>query len=241
MVGAPSELRPCLHFHLRPGKRGVNDSLAPVTFWITGLRCPAPAPPPPGWPGVAAPSQAPPWLPGGSLASPASLAPPASPAPPAPPAYPAPLAPPASLASPASPAPLAPPGSLATPASPAPPVPLASLAHAGASPQPLPSPWETGPCRGRPERPECPGASTDFGARDMDSDSDSPLNYSWPSFPKMKTRRRAAKPGRPRSLPSGPRGLALLPLVLPPFRRLPDEVQVPACFCAAPRSDSDSA
>lgn len=29
----------------------------------------------------------------------------------------------------------------------------------------------------------------------MDSDSDSPFNYSWPSFPKMKIRRRASKQG----------------------------------------------
>lgn len=30
----------------------------------------------------------------------------------------------------------------------------------------------------------------------MDSDSDSPFNYSWPSLPKMRIRRRASKPGR---------------------------------------------
>uniref|UniRef100_A0A8C0LWE9 Rho guanine nucleotide exchange factor 28 n=1 Tax=Canis lupus familiaris TaxID=9615 RepID=A0A8C0LWE9_CANLF len=192
------------------GRGGLMIHWLLVTFWITGRWCPVPAPR--GWPGVAAPSPAPCWLPGGSLASPASpappappaspaslaspappgsSAPPATPASPAPPTSPAPLAPPASLA---SSAPLAPPGSSATPASPAPSVPPASLARAGASPQPLPSPRETGPCRGHPERPECPGASADLGARDMDSDSDSPLNYSWPSFPKMKTRRRAAKP-----------------------------------------------
>lgn len=36
--------------------------------------------------------------------------------------------------------------------------------------------------------------------RKMDSDSDSPFNYSWPSFPKMKIRRRASKQGRSQDL-----------------------------------------
>lgn len=40
----------------------------------------------------------------------------------------------------------------------------------------------------------------------MDSDSDSPFNYSWPSFPKMKIRRRPSKQGRSQNLlfPSEP-------------------------------------
>lgn len=33
----------------------------------------------------------------------------------------------------------------------------------------------------------------------MDSDSDSPFNYSWPAFPKMKIRRRASRQGRSRA------------------------------------------
>jgi len=32
----------------------------------------------------------------------------------------------------------------------------------------------------------------------MDSDSDSPFNYSWPSFPKMRMRKKTGKKGKPR-------------------------------------------
>lgn len=33
-------------------------------------------------------------------------------------------------------------------------------------------------------------------AEPMDSDSDSPFNYSWPSFPKMRMRRKMGKKGK---------------------------------------------
>lgn len=57
----------------------------------------------------------------------------------------------------------------------------------------------------------------------MDSDSDSPFNYSWPSLPKMRIRRRGTKQGRKSCLLLNPCSL----IVLPPFHcLLADHVQV---------------
>lgn len=69
----------------------------------------------------------------------------------------------------------------------------------------------------------------------MDSDSDSPFNYSWPSFPKMKIRRRASKQGRSRNLllPSEPsQGFSYSYLSFPHCfaRLLSDELQVYTCL-----------
>lgn len=61
----------------------------------------------------------------------------------------------------------------------------------------------------------------------MDSDSDSPFNYSWPSFPKMKIRRRASKKGRQ----------IMVPFVCPEpnpgtSRSYPSAEHFPACLPA---------
>lgn len=55
----------------------------------------------------------------------------------------------------------------------------------------------------------------------MDSDSDSPFNYSWPSFPKMKIRRRASKQGS---------SWDLLPLLEPRQASSSSYLSFPRCF-----------
>lgn len=55
----------------------------------------------------------------------------------------------------------------------------------------------------------------------MDSDSDSPFNYSWPSFPKMKIRRRASKQGS---------SWDLLPLLEPRQASSSSYLSFPHCF-----------
>lgn len=72
--------------------------------------------------------------------------------------------------------------------------------------------------------------------RRMDSDSDSPFNYSWPSFPRMKIRRRASRQGRSRALlfispEPGQAPLYSYPFLPCSFARLfLDEVRVCTCL-----------